>query len=159
MVGNIANYKEVLLIMTLLTVELVKQILAVRMRYKEIRRLSYRNERTEEGREVIKFMLRAEMRRLILLALPAIGIDLLRIIIFMPIKSLIIHRRYMSADDIGDDIIGDADDISDIISDAMEVGDTIGDALEDAGSITLDILHKIGFTFLDHWDTCDRRYI
>ena len=139
--------------MTLLTVELVKQILAVRMRYKEIHGLSYRNERTEVGRGVIKLILRAEMRRLILLVLPAIGIDLLRIIIFMPVKSLIIHRRFMSTADIGDNIIGDDDDISDIIRDARIVGDTGGDALEDADSITLDILHKIGFTFLDHWDT------
>ena len=139
--------------MTLLTVELVKQISVVRMRYKEIRRMPYRNERTEVGRGVIKLILRAEMRRLILLVLPAIGIDLLRIIIFMPVKSLIIHRRFMSTADIGDNIIGDDDDISDIIRDARIVGDTGGDALEDADSITLDILHKIGFTFLDHWDT------
>jgi len=139
--------------MTLLTVELVKQISVVRMRYKEIRRLLYRNERTEVGRGVIKLILRAEMRRLILLVLPAIGIDLLRIIIFMPVKSLIIHRRFMSTADIGDNIIGDDDDISDIIRYARIVGDTGGDALEDADSITLDILHKIGFTFLDHWDT------
>ncbi len=145
--------------MTLLTVELVKQISAIRERYKEIHGLSYRNERTEEVREVIKFALRAEKRRLYGLVLPAIGIDLLRIIIFMPIKSLIIYRRFMSTADIGDDIIGDADDISDIVCDARIVGDTIGDSRKDMDSVTLDMLHKIGFTFLDHWDTCDRRYI
>lgn len=150
--------------MTLLTVELVKQISAIRKRYKEIHGLPYRNERIKEGRGVIKLMLRAEMRRLILLALPAIGIDLLRIIIFIPIKSLIIRRNFLSDDDIisideDGNIIGDVGDISDIIDDAMEVGDTIGDALEDADSIALDILHKIGFTFLDHWDTYDRRCI
>ena len=147
--------------MTLLTVELVKQISATRERYKEIRRLPYRNERTKEGRKVIKFMLRTEKRRLYGLVLPAIVIDLVRIIIFIPVKLLILrpYHRFMSADDIGDYIIGDvddiddADDLSDIIADAMEVGDTIGDAWEDADSITLDILHKLGFTFLDHWDT------
>lgn len=144
--------------MTLLTVELVKQISAIRERYKEIRGLSYRNERTEEVREVIKIMLRAEKRRLIGLLLLAIGIDLLRIIfvsveslidllrtIFMSVKWLIFRffcRRPLSDDDIGD-----------IICDARIVGDTIGDAMEDVASVTLDILRKLGFTFLDHWDT------